>query len=340
MALEKILQKYRFYTGYTVPPIKRLKSGILAFDIVTGGGIPIGRFTGFHGDKSTGKSTMALRFINNFLKQDKRKAGYIDFENTYDPLWASKYISDLDRLYVYQPEYGELGIDFIIEICKYPEEIGLLVIDSIATIIPTKEADSDAFTQHVGIHPRLVNSMFRKLLPIISRNNQNNTNVTVILINQIRMKIDGFGMPNQITKPGGKMQEAIMSMDIRFYNKEYIKVQDIPIKSVMQVNVEKNKVGGHPKRTAQFNMYLVNYNGYSIGDIEDEETFLTYMKKLEVLKRTGNKWQLSDKEFKNLTEVSAFLKTNKEAKLKIADYIIDLIAEDTSILLKEEPNVA
>ena len=210
MSLDKILSKYQYYVAHEVPPIERLRSGVLAFDIVTGGGIPIGRFVEFHGDKSTGKSTMALKFINSFLTHDKRHAIYVDFENTFDSTWCKNFISDTKRLIVVQPDYGELGVDMLVELYKRADEVGFVVIDSLATIIPTKEADSDAFSQHIALQARLVSSMFRRLLPLVAQNNKNKKPITAILINQIRMKIDGFGYANQIVKPAGKMQDAII----------------------------------------------------------------------------------------------------------------------------------
>jgi len=336
MSLEKILSKYQYYVAHEVPPVKRLRSGILAFDIVTGGGIPIGRFVEFHGDKSTGKSTLALKITNNFLETDSRKAVYIDFENTFDPKWSSYFVKDTNRLLVTHPEYGELGVDLLVELFKNPDEVGFIIVDSLATIIPTKEADSDAMSMQVASQARLVSSMFRKLLPFVAKNNKSGKHITTILINQIRMKIDGYGRPNQIVKPAGKMQDAIVSMDIRFYAKDYKIINGVPVMLTYQINVEKNKVGGHPKRSAQFDICLVPHNGFNIGDCDDINTYIQFMKKLNIMKKEGNKWQIAEKEFKNLAEVTQYLKANPKAKDKIAQYIIELLDENISSLLAGE----
>jgi recombination protein RecA len=333
MSLEKLLKKYVFYTATEIPQVERLRSGIFVFDLITGGGIPLGRFTEFHGDKSTGKSTMSLRLANKYLKMFPDKlALYIDFELSYDPKWASYFVEDLKRLYVLQPDYGELGIDFIVNACKEPE-VGFVIIDSIAAIVPTAEADSDMFTQFIGLQARIVNSMFRKLLPVISQAKRDGRFLTFILINQIRTKIDRVGYGNQITKPAGKMQDAVVSMDIRFYTKEYKKVGDIPVKIVHQVNVEKNKVGGNPKRTGQFEMYLTDYEGYKTGEVDNVGVIITIAKKVGLLIREGNKWKMQKREFKNLIEVKSFIREPK-IREELSDYLLEKVIKEPQLLIE------
>lgn len=334
MANKNILSKYQFFVASEIPVIRRIQSGVLAFDLVTGGGVPIGRFTSFHGDKSTGKSTMSLKIINSFLNNDSRKAVYVDFENTFDSIWASNFIDEMHRLLVFKPDYGEHGVDFILDVSKESSEIGLVIVDSLAMIVPTKEADSDIFSQHIGIQARLVNSMFRRLLPIMSKNNRENKEITYLLINQIRMKIDGYGNPNAITKPCGKMQDAVASLDIRFYAKDYEKVNDIPLSVTYQINVEKNKVGGLPKRTAQFTMCLLNHNGYRIGEIKDELFIIKLLRKAGDLVKDGSKWKLSSLEFKNLQEVQKYLKENQDKKLTIQNFLLEKMCSNISLLIE------
>jgi len=334
MGLDKILTKYQYFVAHQVPSIERLRSGILAFDIVTGGGIPIGRFIEFHGDKSTGKSTMALKIANQFLQMDNRKAVYIDFENTFDPKWSSHFISDMERMIVVQPDYGELGVDLFIELHKNADEVGFIIIDSLATIVPTKEAENDAFSSHIAPQARLISSMFRRVLPLVSQNNRSKKPITVILINQIRNRIDGYGRPG-IVKPGGKMQDAIVSMDIRFYIKDYKVVNSIPVIAVYQVQVEKNKVGGHPKRAAQFELCITPYKNLKIGDCDDLRLYISFMRKLNLLIREGNKWKLNENVFKNQDEVITFLQNSSEVKEKLANEIIEMSNKDLSFLLED-----
>lgn len=335
MALKDLLKKYDYYLGPDVPQIERLPSGIFAFDLVTGGGIPLGRFTEFFGDKSTGKSTLSLRLINQFLNRfPDQVALYMDFEQTYDSEWASHFISEenMKRVYVSQPDYGELGIDFLSIACK-EQEVGLVVIDSLAMIIPTKEADSEAGDSHIGLLARLVNSMFRKLLPTISQSKKQGKLLTFILLNQIRVKISGrpgFGTP--VSKPAGKMQDAIISMDIRFYTKEYKKKNDLPVKVVHSFTIEKNKVGGQPKRSGEYALVLVPHDGFEIGDTDDRLVIISYAKKTGVLVREGNKWSLGKHTFKNLAEVAEYL-SDRKIKEKLAEFLVKKISKNPEVLL-------
>jgi len=337
-SIKSILKKYDYYMGDRVPPTERLRSGVFVFDLVTGGGIPLGRFTEFFGDKSTGKSTMALRLIQRYLDKFKNKeALFVDFEQTFDSEWASNFISkeNMKRLYVIQPDYAELGIDLLVAACKEPA-LGFVVIDSLAMMITTKEADSDAFSSLPGILARTVNSMFRKLLPIVSVAKKEGRPLTFLLLNQIRLKLgatQGFGTP--VSKPAGKMQDALISLDIRFYTKEYKKISDVPVKVVHTFTVEKNKVGGHPKRTGQFTMVLVNHDGFSVGDIDEAHVLLLYARKTNLIKKDGRKWNFLGKTFATLAEIEQVL-YNPKVSDKVAEKIIQIATETPEVLLRSE----
>lgn len=335
MGIENILKKYDYFTGAGVPDVQRLRSNVFIFDLLTGGGIPLGRITSFFGDKSTGKSTMALRLMNNYLKLFSDKiAIYIDYELSYEKKWASFFIKDLHRVYVLQPTYGEEGIDFLVSAMK-EKEVGFIVIDSLAEMIPAKEAESSAFDAYVGSQARLINSMFRRMLPALAQAKKEKREFTVLCLNQVRMKIDGasrFGIA--YTKPGGKLQDAIVSLDIRFYTKEYHKKGEMPVKATYSFTVEKNKVGGHPKRSGEYTMYLIDTEDYHTGDIEDEKALISYAKKANILLRDGAKWKLGKNHvFNNLAEVVTFVKENKNL---VSNTVLNVLLENQNLLLGEE----
>lgn len=312
MALKDILKKYDYYVCSSVPPVKRLRSGVFSFDLVTGGGIPLGRFTEFHGDKSTGKSSFALRLTGKFLDQFQESVAlYVDFEQSFEPTWARNFIKDLDRVYVVQPSYGEEGVDLIIQASREPE-VGFVVVDSLATIVPSKEADSDSFSANVASQARIVSSMLRRLLPVVSQAKKQGRELTFLLINQIRVKFDAHSFGSAVTKPAGKMQDAVVSMDIRWYAKEYHKQGDIPVKVTYTFNVEKNKVGGHPKRAGEFVQYLIPINGFSAGDVEDERIIIKYARLSNLLVKDGAQWHFLGHRFKSLQEIEMFIRQNRQ----------------------------
>jgi recombination protein RecA len=281
---------------------------------------------------------MAMRLIDSYLTRFKDKeALFVDFEQTFDSKWASNFITkqNLERLYVTQPDYGELGIDVLVEACKEPT-LGFVVIDSLAMIITTKEADSDASSSLPGILARTVNSMFRRLLPIVSQAKRQGRPLTFLLLNQIRLKLGastGFGTP--VSKPAGKMQDAIISLDVRFYTKEYKKKGELPVSVVHTFTVEKNKVGGQPKRSGQFTVTLVPHDGLEIGDVDEVNTILAYARKVGLIQRDGKGWDFLKKKFKTLAEIQDLLR-DREVARKVGFKIVTMVSEHPEILLKGE----
>lgn len=341
--IDKIKELNKLYPdtivrGDAVPPISKLPTGVFVFDMLTGGGLPMGKIIEFHGDKSTGKSTMALKSIGNYLRlYPDMLAIYVDFENTYNVEWAGHFIDDLDRLYSFTPDIGEAGVDLIIKSMD-SEDVGLIVIDSLAMMVASPELSNDTFQNFVGLQARLINKLLRKVnATAIGAFNSSNRLVTVILLNQIRYKVDGArSFQPMICKPGGKMQDAAVSLDVRFYTKDYIKENDIPVKVVHNFIVEKNKVGT-PKCTGEYRMHLINNGIYKIGDIDDLETVVKYAKKCGILVREGTKWHLgTNKTFSVLADVVAYLTEDTSANQKVKSAVIDKYISNPASFLKDE----
>jgi RecA/RadA recombinase len=275
----------------TVP---RLPSGSFAFDMITGGGIPRNRFTVFHGPKSSSKTTFALRCAGMFqmLKPDQTVI-FIDFEGSFDWKWASSYIPDRERLIVVKPDYGEEGIDIIKAYVTGADDVGLYIIDSLAGILPVKEAEAAAadYTQ-LGLQVRLVNRMLRIMIPPMSKATKEGREMTVIAINQIRANMQTYGHGPAFSQPCGKFLEHAASMDIRFWPGKYTQVRNVPIKVAHKFAIDKNKVG-MPTRTGEFIYYLTEVAGYQSGELEEEKVVLTYAKRAGFIVRDGNKWKIT-----------------------------------------------
>lgn len=285
------------YTGSEVEGliVPRLPSGSFVFDMVTAGGIPKNRITVFHGPKSSSKTTFALRIAGMFqtLHPDQIVA-FVDFEGTFDKEWASKYIPDFDRLHVINPDYGEEGVDMIKAYASEAEDVGLIIVDSLAGIEPAQVTEVDAADYlQLGMQVRLINRLLSMLTIRLSQiRKTEGRHLTVLAINQIRAnmaKVGLYGSP--YSQPGGKKLEHAASMDIQFYTGKYTDVQGVPVKVTHKFLVDKNKVG-LPKRTGEITFFLSDVEGHSAGEMDETKVVVAYAKRAGVIRREGNKWIL------------------------------------------------
>jgi recombination protein RecA len=292
--------------------VKRIPTSILVMDILTGGGIPVSRVTELYGAKSSGKSTTILRIIGNYLKLNpKSKALLADFEATYEESWGSHFVIDLSRLLVLVPDYGEQGVDVVKDFAS-ESEIGLIAVDSVANLIPLREAESEAGDATVGLQAKLLNRLYRLLFPLMIARRKTDTPLTILVANQLRANIGGRKFQSPTIKPGGMMQDFLYSLDIRFYTIELKKVGSLPVKSVHQFTIEKNKLGLY-KRSGEFRMNLVDIDGHSsVGSLDEIDTLMEFGKKSGIILRSGNKWLIEEKSYPNLESVQAALVTDSK----------------------------
>lgn len=304
--------------------INRIPSNVFTFDLLTKGGIPEGRFTLFYGDKSTSKSTFALRLMKTFLENNpKRYACYVDFEQALDPDWVTNIVGDTDRIYVAQPHYAEDGIAML-QKATSDSSIGFYVIDSLAMVIPMSEAESEADQSFVGHIARTVNLLLRKIVPSVAKHNKEGNPVTVILINQLRHAI---GKPSYIpsyTMPGGKFQEALVSMEIRFYQDKVHKVNDIPVKADFCFVIEKNKVGGIPKMAGKYTMALLSSDKYKAGDVIDEPIIIDFLKQYSFLSKNKQGYTLFDVNYATQTEIIEKLRNDITFRQEVVSKIMEV----------------
>lgn len=342
--IKKLMQSGKLKKATDVEKLKRIPSYVFSFDFLTQGGIPEGKFTLFFGDKSTGKSTFALRLIKSFLLSNpNRFACYFDFEDTFSVDWAKKILGDenlLNRLLVAKPQFAEEGIEIFHELInEYKDyEIGFYVIDSIASMITSSEAESDGEQVFVGQIARTANKFLRKMLPYTIDASRHGKPVTVLLINQIRYS---FGMMRftQEIKPGGKYQEAMASMEIKFFvdSMQKEKESGMPLTVEYKFVIEKNKVGGTPKVIGKYLMSIVDTEDMQSGEIIDGPIMIQFMKKLSILTQEGSKWKIRLKDevfdFKTQREIIEKIKTDLLFKKKLTDYIIEEGYKQLGLLL-------
>ncbi len=283
--------------------IEAISTGAISIDLILGiGGIPRGRIVEIYGPEATGKSTLAL----HCAAEAQRKGGtaaFVDAEHALDPDYAKRIGVNTDDLLISQPDSGEQALQ-IVESLVRSGAVDLIIIDSVAALVPKVEVAGEVGDQHIGVQARLMSQALRKLSSIISK-----TRTSVIFLNQTRMKI-GVIFGNPETTSGGLALKFYSSVRIELRRRAQIKQGDEVIGSRIKAKIVKNKVAA-PFKTTEFDIY------YNEG-ISKFMDILNTAIKYEVVKKAGSWLQFEETKLGQGMEASKqFLKENPQVVKKI-----------------------
>ena len=293
--------------------VESIPTGSVSLDIALGiGGIPRGRVVEIYGPESSGKTTLTLHIIAN-AQRAGGTAAFIDAEHALDPEYAKRIGVNINDLLISQPDNGEQALD-IVETLVSSGEISVIVVDSVAALVPKAEIEGEMGDSHMGRQARLMSQALRKLTAIIAR-----SNCTVIFINQIRMKI-GVMFGNPETTTGGNALKFYCSVRIEVRRSAQIKKGEEIVGNRTKIKIVKNKVAP-PFKTCEFDI-MYNEGISASGDTLDAGV------KYEVLDKKGNSYSFGETKLGVGREnAKATLKADKKLMKEISKEIYKKIKE-------------
>lgn len=283
--------------------VETVPTGSLSLDIALGlGGVPKGRIIEIYGPESSGKTTVALHMVAEVQKRGG-VAGFIDAEHALDPAYAKNIGVDIDNLYISQPDCGEQALE-ITETMVRSGAVDIVIVDSVAALVPKAEIDGDMGDSHMGLQARLMSQALRKLTAVVSK-----SNCIVIFINQLREKL-GVMFGNPETTTGGRALKFYASIRLDVRRVETLKQGGEVVGNHTRVKVVKNKVAP-PFKEAEFDIM------YGEG-ISKEGSILDVAAEMDILQRSGTWYNYGELRLGQGRENSKkYLKENPELRDEI-----------------------
>ena len=301
--------------------VEVIPTGSLTLDMALGvGGLPRGRVIEIYGPESSGKTTVALHVVAEAQKMGG-EAAFIDAEHALDPVYAKKLGVDIDNLIVAQPDTGEQALD-IAEALVRSGALDVIVVDSVAALVPKAEIDGEMGDSHVGLLARLMSQALRKLTAVISK-----SGTVVIFINQLREKV-GVMYGNPQTTPSGRARKFFSSVRLDVRRGEVIKNGTELIGNKTKVKVVKNKVAP-PFKTAEFDIL------YGEG-ISKEGNILDFAVENNIIKKSGAWFSYNGEKIgQGRDNVRKYMVENKEFTAEIDRQVRELLKNNSGYLPSE-----
>ncbi len=300
-------------------PVESISTGSLSVDIAIGiGGLPKGRIIEIFGPESSGKTTLSLSCIAS-CQRGGGTCAFIDAEHALDPIYAKKLGVDIQNLIISQPDNGEQALE-IVDSLANSGSVDMIIVDSVAALVPKKEIDGDMGDNHLGTQARLMSQALRKLSVAASR-----SNCIIIFINQIRMKIGVmFGSPETTT--GGNALKFFSSVRIDIRRVETIKKGEVAIGNKTKVKIVKNKVSS-PFTIAEFDIIF----GEGINKTGE---IVTMASKLGIIEKSGSWYSYKGERIsQGIDNCKEYLKSNPKIATELEAEIKSKISEKPEIIL-------
>ena len=313
----------------TALALPRLSSGILPLDFILGGGYTVGRIVEIYGPESSGKTTIALKSIASAQKENKICA-FVDAEHAFDPVYAKNLGINLNTLLYSAPDTGEQALEIVEQLIR-SGKVGLVVVDSVAALVPQAEIDGEMGDANVGLHARLMSQAMRKLTGVIDKSNS-----VVIFINQIREKV-GTVYGNPETTTGGRALKFYASIRLDVRKKETLKEGTESVANHVKVKTVKNKTYP-PFKECEFDIIF--------GKGPDEEgSLIDSAINMELIDKAGAWYTLADgSRFQGTNKLKEFFKTEQGKPIfeELKEKIFEKFKEPTLIneaITSDEENI-
>ncbi len=299
--------------------IETISTGFILIDQAIGvGGLPMGRIIEISGPESSGKSTLAMHAIAQVQKNNGICA-YIDAEHALDPSYAKKLGINTDDLIISQPDYGEQALD-IAEMLIRSGVVDIIVIDSVAALVPKAELEGDMGDSHMGLQARLMSQALRKLTPVVHK-----SKTVLIFINQIRQNIGAMPFANKETTTGGNALKFYASLRLDVRKIASIKKNDLLIGNRVRIRVVKNKVAP-PFKIVEVDL-LFNEG------ISKELDLIGAALHYKVITQSGSWFSFGEEKIaQGRDQVLQYLKQNKETAQKIYQKVKEVIEEENKLI--------
>ena len=286
--------------GAKIKDPERLPSGLFAFDLATGGGIPEGRCTILYGTEDSMKTSICLKLIAQAQqKYPDKSAVFVDVEGVFSRNWARTLGVDVDKLVYIHPDNAEQMVD-IVEGILYTEDASLVVVDSLAALLTTHESEKSAEDAIVGRTGLVINKFYRKMSMALGKARRAGRRPSVLCINQIRFKI-GVTHGNPETMPGGPSFKYASSLTIRLYGKDVMETavsKSLPAYKELSMIIQKHKIPILAKKAIlQVALMPIPEYHLDVGEAYDWNTLLSYLKSMELMTKVSDKkggWQFTN----------------------------------------------